>query len=316
MATEVGTAFKQDFIQLRKNAATSRSASVEVGIVDLPNICCFELPAFAESIFTNEFNNDKHGYLYFWPLSISSASLKLQKIGTDGLYFEVLTFSDSSLGTFYPFGFQSTDNIFDDKAIGVELDWALVLAAHGAGTYRVVSLGFPIVGVAITRTQLEFCLQEWSEDAAATTVRIDWILSGNVGSIDRDDEKWDYGSLQWFNQLRLPESQFGEDISSKESEYNKYQNGKKIWLKDSNVKNYVLRTNPLPVIVHKWIDDNLRFGDEILITDFNPSNPTPHIDKSVISTGGYEPEWQRNNLKARVEMTFEQAFQNHNHKRC
>jgi len=316
MGTEIGTAFKQDFIQLRQDPATGRSSSIPAGVLELPNICCFELPALAETSFTNVFNNDKHGYLYFWPDTVQSATLVLQRINPQGVYATVVTITDSTLGTFTDFSTQTGGNIFGDKIIGIELDWALVLVAHGEGTYRVISVGTTIEGDDLTRVQLEFCLKEWAEHLAEQTIRIDWFLSGNVGNIDFDDQKWDYGSLDWFNQIRLPESQFGEDESEKESEYVKYQNGRQTKLRDSDVESYVLRTNPLPRLVHDWISKNLRFGDTILISDFNPSNPTPHTDKSVISTGGYKPSWQRNALKAQVEMTFDQSFQNHNHKRC
>lgn len=315
MATEIGTAFKQKFIQLRQDPATPRSSSVPGGTVDPPNTCCFELPALAELSFTNDFNNDRHGYLYFWPDTVQSATLVLQRI-TAGVYVDVVTITDSTLGSFTPFGTQPNGNIFGDKLTSVNINWKDVLFTHGTGTYRVVSVGTTIEAVEITRSQLEFCLQEWRQDLAERTVRIDWTLSGNVGDVYADDKKWDYGRLAWANQLRLPDSQFGEDKSAKENEYVKYQTGRMTRIKDSNVKNYVLRCDPLPFIVHRWIDDNLRFGDEILITDFNPSNPTPHTDKSVISTGGYEPEWKRNVLRAKVEIAFESAFQNHNHKRC
>lgn len=278
-----------------------------------PSECCFGLPAFAETVFTSEFNNDQHDVLTYWNQEFTGAVITLQRF-EGNVFVDVVDITDNTLGTFDAFGFFTT--IFQENAIGFLVDWALVLAAEGKGRYRFKTTGTTFTSTTVDELSLDFCLEEYNTFKAKTTVRIDWFLNSIIGDQDDDTKKKDYVTLNRFNQIRLPDSMFGNDKSDFETEYLQLDTGVQIWLSNKQVESYLLRTGLLPNEVHKLISVNILHADSIFITDYNTVNPTKHTNKSVIHIGGYEPEWVNGVLKARVTVEFEQATQNRENKRC
>lgn len=276
--------------------------------------CCFELPVLAETSPTNDLYNDFTGFVLFWNNAFSTATLILQK-SVSGTWTDTATLNVDTWGTAYTFGFWT--DIYGQNAIGYKLDWDLVLAAFGEGSYRIKSVGTPLFG-AVTQTQysFEYCLKTYTEQRANETVRIDFKQNGIIGDRDSDYIKRDFGILDWENSIRLPDSMFGNDSSpSHEKEYVKYQNGSMIWLSDNQVEEYILRTGRLPNFLHKFIKIDVLQADEIKVTDYNLNNPTKHTEKDVVWSGNYEPTWTNGNLYAPVEIRLQQAYQNFNKKR-
>lgn len=281
--------------------------------------CCVSLPVLAESTRTNDLYNDSHGIIFFWNKAFISATLWLQKqvsgVWTDLEELDVNTWS-TNLTSYDPTVFGFFENRYGQKAIGYQLDWQKVLDDKGEGTYRIKSVGSTLIsGDEIEKYSLEFCLLEYTHDRADETVRINFWQNGNIGDSENDKLKIDFGTLNWFNQIRLPGAKFGFDTSQFEQTFTKYQNGQMKWTADNQVEEYILKTGRYDNELHRFIKTRVLQADEISITDYNISNATRHFNRFVIRAGNYEPVWSDFSNLAPVEIKFQQAYQNLTHKR-
>lgn len=308
---ELGQAWKTDFLVISSNPKSL--TPVTLAQVERPNECCFGLPALAETVFTSEYNNDEHSMISFLNNEFTNGQMYLQRFDA-GVWSNVVGLTDDTYGTNFAYGFFET--MYEEKAIGYLLDWAKVLTLQGEGRYRLRMFGILIDATFVNQYSLDFCLQEYKPHLADYSVRIDWYLNGNIGSLLSDERKEDYGTLDWFNQIRLPDSIFGNDKSAFERNFTRYDTGKKIWTQDNQVESYLLRISPVPNEIHRTLKINMLQADDIVITDYNSTNPTKHSKKSVIPTSDWEPNWVDGVEKASVEVEFQQAFENLQHKRC
>lgn len=309
----VGEAIKEVFTIIA-NKGTSRSTPAPIySDVKTINECCFEMPVLAELSFTNELFNDEHGPIFFWNNSFSGAVMKLQML-IGGIFTDVDTLNNSSYGTAYPFGFFT--NMYDENAIGYHLKWANVLGAFGSGKYRVKCTGTQIAGDPVILYSLDFCLKKYTPERADKSVRLSWWTNGNLGDKDNDRTKLDFGTINWFNQIRLPNSKFGNDTSTFERTYIKYQSGKEIWTKDTQIEEYLLRTGRFNNDLHRYIKIVILQADEISVTDYNIENAVKHQNRFVIPNSNYEPKWVDGSMFSSVEVKFQQAYQNLEHLRC
>ncbi|GAG92556.1 unnamed protein product [marine sediment metagenome] len=114
----------------------------------------------------------------------------------------------------------------------------------------------------------------------------------------------------------MPEAIFGNNQSSFEREFVRYQTGEDVFVKDQQVESYQLITGYYPEYLHKFIKVDILQADEILVTNyFNNGNAT-HVERSVVASSDYSPNWSYNSKYASVEVEFTQRYQNHYHKRC
>lgn len=312
MPLGLGTAQTQKFFTIDDNPLATKATGV-VTLIDNPNECCFELPALAESIFTDDYKNDLHSFITFWNNGFVSATYVLEKY-TLGSWQTAAALTDNTYGVFYDYGFYET--IYGEKTMGYLLDWALVLTSLGEGNYRMKATGVTISGANVDRYDFDFCLREYTEARADRTVRTEWWLNGNIGNIDFDDKKQDYGVLNWYNGLRLPESKFGYDSSNTERKFVRYQSGEQKWLQNLTTPEYILKTGRFSSELHRYIQFNILMGDKIRVTDYNTNNPNIHQNRFIIPNGNYAPVWVDGSKYASVEVKFNPHYLNHEHKRC
>lgn len=297
-----GQAIKQDFYILAKQTKQPETLVTEEQLE-----CCFELQALAQEVETSELKNDKHSVIWFFDQLFSSAEITLQK--HNGHDFEDVDVLDSnSYGTFYEFGFFV--NKFGESAIGYQLNWHDVLVLQGEGDYRIKILATPTIGVLFEDYSFNFCLKTYTEARADNTTRISWNRNGQFGDIAQDERNNDFGTLDWFNELRLPNSFFGRPTTDQEKKFTKYAGGDEIWTTDSRVEKYVWLAYGYPAFMHNYLSRNITAGDVILITDYNISNPNKYVNKRVVFESNYAPEWLDDVDKANVEITFKQEYQN------
>lgn len=308
-----GEAIRQNFTLIQNSVSKSLTEADILTPISPANECCPDnLLALAELGFTNEFYNDKHAPTFDWNNNFISAVMYLQKF-VGGEWVNVATLNNTTYGKYSAFGFYNT--IYTEKKIGYEIDWALVLSNNGEGNYRVKCTGTAINGATIDKYSLEFNLLTYTADRAERTVRLEWWLNGNLGDPNNDLIKRDFGVLNWYNQIRLPDSKFGWDENETTREFYKIQDGKQVWTKNSDVEIYTLKTCRLPNEVRRFFKYDLLNGSEIRITDFNSDNATSHVNRYVKPQGGFKPNYVDGSKIASVEMKFEQLYQNNDHKR-
>jgi len=310
---ELGTAWRQDFEIIQSNPAAGDVVTVATELAG-SNECCFKIPVFGETVFTSEFKNDKQGAIFWWGKAFSAATISLQKF-TSGAWSDLAVLTDNTYGTYKEFGFY--DTIFEEKAIGYQVDWRLVLIAHGEGSYRVKSTGTNIDATTTDKYWIDVCLKEYRDYLSDDTVRIGWYTSGSLGSLEGDEKKSDFSSQDWFNEIRLPDALFWRPNGEYQEESVVYQNGAEVWTKDSQIEFYDLELRGLPWEIHRIIQIWILQSDKIVITDYNSGNPTRMSNKYVRrASSEYNPDYSLNSTKAPVYVRLKQAYQNFEHKRC
>ena len=297
-----GQAIKQDFVILSKSQDQQT-----ILITKQQEECCFELPALAEEVETSELRNDKHSVIWFFGQLFTGAEMILERHnGAD--FAEVDVLDSNTYGTFSAFGFFT--NKFGEKAIGYQLNWRAVLLAWGEGDYRIKVEATPEIGAAFEDYSFNFCLKKYTEPRADMTTRISWNRNGQFGDIAQDERNNDFGTLNWFNQIRLPSSFFGRPTNDQEKKFTKYAGGNEIWTTDIRVEKYLWLGYSYPAFMHNYLSRNVTAGDDITITDYNLTNPNQFVNKKVVYESNYAPDWLDDVDKANIELTFKQEFQN------
>jgi hypothetical protein len=315
----IGNAIKQN-VSLIKTSATAgvRSSSMESFKASLfvTDECCYKMNVLAEALPTSDFFNDKYTFKSFWGEIFTSVTMKLQKY-TNGAWADVATLNDATYGTYYPMG--TYLGIYNDNFVGYQLDFQMILVGTGGGEglYRVKATGVPLLGSNVIKYSFEFNLLTYTAARADETVRIEWWNNGNIGSIEDDTIRNDYGTLNLYNQIRLIDSFFGYDESDNiVMSSTKWQSGKEVWTEKSKIKRYMLDIGAVNNDIHRVLELDAFFPQDVRITDYNSQNPTNHENRYVIFDSDYKPKWNYGKERASVVIKFKQANQNHNLKRC
>lgn len=302
-----GQAIKQDFYVL-----TTAPANYEnMDLIPKLKQCCFTLPALAELSFTDNLKNDKHSVIWFFGELFSDAKIYIQQM-IGGVYVDT-ELTDNSYGTFNQFGFYV--NKFNEKAIGYQIEWAKVLSTLGEGQYRFKGAGTPSIGAAVEYFSFEFTLKIYNTYRADGTVRAEWYRKGILGSKTSDSHIDDFGTLDYFNQIRLPKSIFGFENSSYTRSFVKYPNGSETWIEDDQVEEMEWRIRMMPEPVHRFMRVDMMQSGRVIITDYNSENPTKHINRECIPNSQYAPVWKQGVMTAPVTLKFNKYYQNFTHLR-
>ena len=303
-----GQAIKQDVFVLNTTGNNTG------GLQPLPsaNNCDYFLPALAEYTYTDDHFNDQHSVIWFFDELFTETHIHLQSKNT-GAWADVAELTGNTYGKLYAYGFFI--NKFNEKAHGYLLDWSKVLNEQGPGAYRVRASGVKSIGTFDDQYSFEFELRVYTPDRADKTTRVQWNRSGVLGNRMKDEKIDDYGTLNWFNQIRIPNSIFGLPTSDLVKEYVVYPNGSNVWLSDKQVEELTWEIYQLPSYVHRFIQVDIMQAGQMTFSDYNKLNPTQNVDRIVVPTAGYKPEWQRGTVNANVTVTFKPYFENLTHKR-
>lgn len=302
-----GQVIKETFYVMRTDATTAGQLqpAMDTG-------CDFELPALAELEPTDDLFNDKTSIIWFFNDLYTSARIYLQK-KVAGVWVDQSELTDNTYGTMYPLAFFT--NKFNERALGYIIEWTKILNDLGVGIYRVRSTSVKSIGSAPDQFSFEFKLQVYTPGRADTTTRIEWTRNGVLGNTYDDMKIDDYGTLTWYNQLRIPNSTFGFDTGEVTREQVKYPNGEQVWISDEQEEELTWNVYLLPAFVHKFLRSDFMMCGSMTMTDYNSQVPTKNISRLVKPSSGYKPEWQMRTDKANVTVTFNPYFENLTHKR-
>lgn len=273
--------------------------------------CCSKTTFFASTPSDDVLKNDKTSFLWVLSPLVSAAEMTLQKADANGTFVDVQTLNDNDYGTFYPLNFNSDDD--NRKYIGYLLDMRLVILDDGAGLYRVKNVIVTILGNKSLYSN-EFCLAEYSPALINGTVRIETYTNGIRGAAGSQTDFIDFNSINWYNQIRLS-GMFGFTSSEYTREEVEYNNGQKQWVVDEQKEKYILKLKPIEQATRNFVKTDILQADEIIVTDYNNTNPDEFIGVYVKGSGGFEP---RHNIKEAlpVDINFDSAFNNQRKRRC
>jgi hypothetical protein len=276
------------------------------------NECCFILPALAESSITSSLKNDKHAVYFTIDENYTDAVLSLQKQDASGNYEDIDDLTTDIVGTAYPLNFYTT--IYNEQSIGYLIDWQLVLTEFGEGEYRVKCLKTLLDSTIQNWYSFEFCLREYTEERANETVYLEWYKNGNSGDIYDDKRKIDYGSLNWYNAVRVPNARFGKPNFETQKNYVRYQSGEQVWLQDDLNIDYTLTVDLIPFWFAEWLIKDANVNTEMYATDYNVLNHTSYTRKSITAQT-VTPNYDESDILVSLELKYSQLFNNFIHKR-
>jgi hypothetical protein len=273
--------------------------------------CCSKTTFFASTPSDDVLKNDKTSFLWVLSPLVSAAEMTLQKADASGTFIDVQTLNNNDFGTFYALNFNNDDD--NRKYIGYLLDMRLVILDDGAGLYRVKNVIVTILGNKSLYSN-EFCLSEYSPALINGTVRIETYTNGIRGAAGSQTDFIDFNSINWYNQIRLS-GMFGFTSSEYTREEVEYNNGQKQWVVDEQKEKYILKLKPIEQATRNFVKTDILQADEIIVTDYNNTNPDEFIGVYVKGSGGFEP---RHNIKEAlpVDITFDSAFNNQRKRRC
>lgn len=280
--------------------------------------CCFSLPALANLVGSDYYENDQHTIYGKYDTNFYSLVTILIEKYVNGIWTQQEEVLGNTSGTSYNYGLYTSSD-FTQRYVAFIADWQKILNNYGEGSYR---FRFKEIDFALNTTYsvypFEFCLRGYTEDRANGTTRFDFTLKGYSGNWVDDTDTWDFTRFPngLFNQIRLPDSFFGYNKSSYEREYIRYSNGQQQWLQDEQIEGYSWNSGHYPAELHDFLKTNMIQADELSVTDYNSNNPNIIKDKQIKPDSNYEPEWQYNNKRAFVNLDFVQEYQNRRKRRC
>ena len=263
--------------------------------------CQYTSTVFADGT-TDEFKNDKTSILGMFEAWTSGVVIKLQKLSA-GTYSDLVTIANDDLGEYYHLGYWTSKPYY----AGVVLYWKEVYATYSTGTYRISFTETNPTGTNTTYSK-PYCLKAYGCGAADNTVRLEWWLNKGIGDIDNDQRVLDYSTLNWYSQIRLPQSFFGYPKSSYETETIQYSNGQIDDIKNIQTEKYILKIGLVPAWVHNIVKTYACQADTLKITDYSPNNPQQIVEKAVRLVSAYEPRWSEHSKCASVRLEFEPKY--------
>lgn len=288
----------------------------------ITNDCCYNLIAFVnEADTTDEITNDKYHYNFRYDQDlVTSATMTLQTF-TNGSWVDVASLVNDTYGTFEPYG-NFISSVTNESYIGYLMDWVKVKAAHGLGSYRVVSDALTIFGGPATRSiRFAFCLMNWNAEQADGTARLEWYHSGIVGDAENDTKVIDYTDLNFYQQIRLVNnSKLKWTGATQEENGNWLENGEILDISRKQNPTLSLTVGNAPIEIHEVILYDCLMADLIQITDYNNVNflrgGKSYFQKNVKFAGGYPIEDLGQTQLVSVEVELIAGINNHNKQTC
>lgn len=273
----------------------------EVPIEENPfKLCCYDLNVFADTSDTDEYKNDQSHVIKIIPQQYT-ITMYIEKL-VDGSWVSQATLNNDTYGTYYAQGFQTKAK---DDYIGYSIAWREVLSSFGVGRYRIKF----DAGSGNAIYSEEFCLRVYTQQAVDRSVRIKYLWNSVIGDADQKAQR-DFAGINWWNEIRLQPSIFGNKKGTFEVETVRYQTGKERAVKKSFKEEYLLLIKQLPSELHDVVMNDILLADEIKITDYNKINPGRFIDQEVEVSGGYEPDYSNAKAYPDVSITFTDKYDN------
>ena len=263
--------------------------------------CCYTSPVLAHLVDTDEWKNDFNSFLLKRNFASESIDLVLEKNGV----IDIPLNNNNDYGTFFNFGsFVDYPNY-----TGYQIEWQKVLQMEGEGNYRLKATSALISGTVIEYS-IPFQLQEYTENRASGTVRIQSIMNGYLRHRD-----FNFKGLNWNDSLRV-RGFFGNRQAEYEQEQIIYTNRQSKQLRSEMINNYTLQTMHIPSCITDAIIEYHNFANSLLITDYNRINHKDYVQKEVVFDSLESIEYKSVSKYAPLEIKYKDLLQNYLKSNC
>jgi len=262
--------------------------------------CCYISPVLAHLTENDEWKNDFNSFLLKRNFASETIDLVLEKNGAIDL-----PLIDNTYGTYYDFG--SLPNYPNYK--GYKIEWQKVLIVEGEANYRLKATSTLISGTVIEYS-IPFQLQEYTENRASGTVRLQSVMNGYLRHRD-----FDFKGLNWVDGLRV-RGFFGNRQAEYEQEQIIYTNRQSKQLRSEMINNYTLQTMHIPSCITDAIIEYHNFANSLFITDYNRKNHKDYVQKEVVFDSLETIEYKSVSKYAPLQIKYKDLLQNYLKSNC
>lgn len=263
--------------------------------------CCYQSPVLASSTSNDEWQNDINSFLFKRNFSSETITLTLQKNGiTD------LPIVNNDYGVYSDFGTFSEYPNYK----GIKIEWQKVLLLEGSGTYRIKVESNFLTGTETTYS-IPFVLNEYTQDRADKTFRIQSVQNGYLRHID-----FDFTGLNWVDGLRI-RGFFGNRQAEYEQENVLYANRDSKQVRSELINKYVCQTMQIPDCITDQIIEYHNFANKLYFTDYNLNNhKKTYIQKEVIFDSMESIDYKDTSVFAPLQLNYKDFNQNYLKTNC
>lgn len=262
---------------------------------EIPDDRNFTLPVFASPTCSDSYHNDTNTFIfqYFGNYNpITSNDFHLQKL-TNGVFTNIATLNSTAYGTPIYNYCQITNNGIG----GYTINWNLVLAAFGEGTYSFTVNGTAPGGATYCFFSPPFCLKTW--DCYAVDGTIKWeanYAGGTFGSVSTQGSKWSLccggAGLPYNDSIRFF-GFFGYRTAEFQRDFIKYSTGVITKIRDEAIESYMMKTDKLPMWLHERFYAYGLMADQLYVSDYNLNNADYNLKHFyVVADSNYTPIYQ------------------------
>lgn len=261
--------------------------------------CCYDLQVFADLSDSSEYKNDFSSFIELFDIT-QTPVFKLQEL-VNGVWTDIATIVDGTYGEYFD-SFAAKDNI---KPWGVKIEWQNVLSAFGIGTYRV-----EITAGSTTIESEKYCLKTYNASQADETVRITFTRDSIIGDFVQSQTR-DFAGLNWVNQYRFNNAEFGRPKGTFTIDSVRYQSGLERTVSKEFREEYELEIMQLPVELNQILLKDIMMSDEIIIDDYNSTNNSGlFVGISVEINGNFEPRYNTDAPTPSITLSLMDKFTN------
>ena len=258
--------------------------------------CVEKSLVFAETTITADYKNDKTSLLFRKLASTDTVSIHLKN---DLLNLDV-TITDDTLGTYYS-SFTS-----QPLQIGFICDWQKVLTTHGIGVYY-FEISKIILGESEVITSVNYSLQEYSDELANGTVRIDSYQDGNIKNTNVIFKGLIPGG--WFNSVRIQGRLMNKTPNFTQDNYYN-QVDKLVQIRDTVQNEWLIETGLLRIEVADLLLENMFLANKIVVSDFNVYSEAQIKEIELAFNGLQEKKSFERNINSLYKFKMKQRFDN------
>lgn len=247
--------------------------------------------------------NDISTVLWYFGITTTAATITIYKLVNNSWVSQtVLSTSNVTYGTFNQFGyFVNNEN---QSFISLQVDWSLMLAAFGIGSYKFTcSYTDSILGNGIIDS-FNYVLNTYTALRADGWMRFEYWLSGITENINDNTLIKDYGTLSIYNTIRV-RGYFGFPKRPYKTDTIEYDNGQEVWVEDRAEPQFICQIKMTPEFIHEIIRTDFMMADRRAITDYNSRNNHKYISQFVMKDSEYSPDYYPlQSYNSSVELKF------------
>lgn len=278
---------------LLQGMADSQAASVVSSVIEeaVFEVCVCDGCEFVETAFAKSggewWQKDKKSFIFSKRFSADTITFSLLK---DGVQQAVL--NNSTYGDYYNFG---SAFLVNPNYKGFVIDWTLVQASFGYGTY-VVRTVLNSLGTDYTYDSHPFLVVEYNANRANGSVRLEWYQSGSIQS------GFDYTGIGWYQSVRI-DGFFGKKTPNLELDYYQDTNRNLKQIRATNNAKYSLITHLLPSYIFDVLNEDAILANDIYVTDYNLLNQ--HLYRRFNIAIQAIPQVDNHNFSKRSNFVYE-----------